>query len=206
MEFILFLKATLVGVSIAAPVGPIGLICIQRTLAQGARVGFLSGLGAAFADAIYGAIGALGLTAVMQWFTAMQAPLTMVGALFLAWLGLKLIRKPACVAPQSSGEGDVRQGLKAFMTVFVLTLASPVTILSFVAVFAAIGGELVSQQGSVLVMVLGVFIGSALWWLTLAGTVARVHHRLTAVMLQRISQGAGGFLLGFAFWQLKALL
>lgn len=205
MEFILFLKAALVGVSIAAPVGPIGLICIQRTLAQGARVGFLSGLGAACADAIYGAIGALGLTVVMQWFAAIQVPLTLVGTVFLAWLGLQLLRKPASVDPQVPSRSDERQALKAFLTVFALTLASPVTILSFVAVFAAIGGELVAEQGSVLVMVLGVFVGSALWWLTLAGTVARIRHRLTARMLQRISQGAGVFLVGFALWQLIKL-
>ncbi|HCN69354.1 MAG TPA: lysine transporter LysE, partial [Candidatus Accumulibacter sp.] len=95
VDGLLFLKAALIGLSIAAPVGPIGLLCIQRTLTHGARVGFVSGLGAAAADGVYGAVGAFGLAAVTQFFVTLALPLAICGAIFLAWMGVRLWRTPA---------------------------------------------------------------------------------------------------------------
>lgn len=238
IELFLFFKAALVGLSIAAPVGPIGLLCIQRTLVSGPGVGFISGLGAASADAIYGAIGAFGLTAVTQLFIEATTPLTLFGAAFLAWLGIKMISSQPITSMEdrvsdcsdkssehgddSSSAGDsgvsigssaqvkiLVSGVKAFASMFALTLSSPVTILSFVAVFAAISGsaELTGQSHSTaVVMVLGVFIGSACWWLMLTAGISRIRHKLDGQKLLWISRVAGGVLLSVAVYQLSSLV
>lgn len=196
---ILFLKAALIGLSIAAPVGPIGLLCIQRTLAHGARIGFLSGLGAASADAVFGAVGAFGLSAITQVFVSLATPLALCGALFLGWMGMKLLRAPP-VSRAASAPDTVAPG-RAFISVFALTLTNPMTILSFVAVFAAIGGQLNPEAGASVVMVLGVFAGSALWWLGLALAVAALRHRISARAMKFINKAAGTFLCLLAVWQ-----
>lgn len=204
MEPMLFFKSALIGLSIAAPVGPIGLLCIQRTLAHGAKIGFVSGLGAAAADGVYGALGAFGLKAITQWFVALAAPLALGGAIFLGWMGVQLLRaRPADRA--ATAPDAVRPG-RAFLSVFALTLTNPMTILSFVAVFAAIGGNLTPDAASAGGMVLGVFCGSALWWLLLAGIVAALRHQVGARAMRAINVVAGLFLLGFAGWQLGGVL
>ena len=216
IELFLFLKAALVGLSIAAPVGPISLLCIQRTLISGPRLGFISGLGAASADAVYGAIGAFGLTAVTQLFIEATTPLTLFGASFLAWLGFKMIlSQPAgdelgsIIASDGADSIKGGDGIKAFASMFALTLSSPVTILSFVAVFSAINGsaELTEQDhSSAFVMVLGVFIGSACWWLMLAAGVSCIRHKLGPQTLLWVSRIAGGVLLSVALYQLASLI
>lgn len=204
MDVMVFFKAALIGLSIAAPVGPIGLLCIQRTLAHGARIGIASGLGAASADACYGAVGAFGLSALIQAFVALAAPLTVVGALFIGWLGVQTWRtRPAGEAARADDE--IRPG-KAFASVFALTLTNPMTILSFMAVFAAIGGAAEPMFDEAMVMVVGVFVGSALWWMTLALGVAAVRHKLGPSLMRAINRLAGGFLIGFAGWQLMGLI
>ncbi|CAN7511597.1 LysE/ArgO family amino acid transporter [Variovorax paradoxus] len=206
MDFSLFLKALVIGLSIAAPVGPIGLLCIQRTLAHGRAIGFFSGLGAALADACYGAIGAFGVSAVISSMVAARVPLALGGAAFLAWMGVQLLRAPA--ATQARAAQDAATPLKAMLSVFMLTLANPMTILSFVAVFASIGTGHASSSGSgaAVTMVAGVFLGSAMWWLGLSTVVSMVRHRLGARVLQSINRLSGALLLGFAVFQLSALL
>ncbi|CAN7380701.1 LysE family transporter [Variovorax paradoxus] len=206
MDFSLFLKALVIGLSIAAPVGPIGLLCIQRTLAHGRAIGFFSGLGAALADACYGAIGAFGVSAVISSMVAARVPLALGGAAFLAWMGVQLLRAPA--ATQARAAQDAATPLKAMLSVFMLTLANPMTILSFVAVFASIGTGHASSSGSgaAVTMVAGVFLGSAIWWLGLSTVVSMVRHRLGARVLQSINRLSGALLLGFAVFQLSALL
>ena len=205
MDFSLFLKALVIGLSIAAPVGPIGLLCIQRTLAHGRAIGFFSGLGAALADACYGAIGAFGVSAVISSMVAARVPLALGGAAFLAWMGVQLLRAPA--ATQARAAQDAATPLKAMLSVFMLTLANPMTILSFVAVFASIStGHASSGSGAAVTMVAGVFLGSAIWWLGLSTVVSMVRHRLGARVLQSINRLSGALLLGFAVFQLSALL
>ncbi|QKS31438.1 LysE family transporter [Accumulibacter sp.] len=205
MDALLFLKAGLIGLSIAAPVGPIGLLCIQRTLAHGARIGFVSGLGAAVADGVYGAVGAFGLAAVTQFFVTLALPLAVGGAAFLGWMGVQLYRT---VPPaRSSGAADDVGAWRAFASVFALTLTNPMTILSFIAVFATIGGGDAATTGTAaVIMVLGVFCGSALWWLALASAIAAIRQRIGPRVLQAINRTAGTFLLGFAIWQLITVL
>lgn len=209
MDSTLFLKALVIGLSIAAPVGPIGLLCIQRTLAHGRTIGFLSGLGAALADACYGAIGALGVSAVIASMVAARVPLALAGAAFLAWMGVQLLRAP--VATQARQAADATTPLKATLSVFLLTLANPMTILSFVAVFATISTGHTGHAGGsggipAATMVLGVFLGSALWWLGLSTMVSSVRHKLSAKTMQSINRLSGAILLAFAVYQLSTLL
>lgn len=200
MDIALFLKAALIGLSIAAPVGPVGLLCIQRTIAHGPRIGFASGLGAATADATYGAIGAFGLATVTSYFVTLTPLLALFGALFLGWMGIKLLRA-APPASAASAVNGVAAG-KAFISVFILTLANPMTILSFIAVFAAIAGPSASTPGAAGLMVAGVFCGSAFWWLLLAFGVASVRHKIGPGVMALINRIGGCILLGFAAWQL----
>ena len=203
VDGLLFLKAALIGLSIAAPVGPIGLLCIQRTLTHGARVGFVSGLGAAAADGVYGAVGAFGLAAVTQFFVTLALPLAICGAIFLAWMGVRLWRTPA--PPPVVGADAGAGAWRAFASVFALTLTNPMTILSFIAVFATIGGDAAMTGTAAVIMVLGVFAGSALWWLMLASAIAAVRQRIGPRAMQAINRTAGVFLLGFATWQLTTV-
>jgi len=204
MDLALFLKSLVIGLSIAAPVGPIGLLCIQRTLAHGRTIGFLSGLGAALADACYGAIGALGVSAVIASMVAARVPLALGGAAFLAWMGIQLLRAP--VATQARSAQDATTPLKAMLSVFALTLANPMTILSFIAVFASVATGHVGGAGTATSMVLGVFLGSALWWLGLSTGVSMVRHKLSARAMQFINRLSGALLLCFAAYQLSTLL
>lgn len=204
MMTLLFIKSVLIGLSIAAPVGPIGLLCIQRTLGHGARIGFISGLGAAAADACYGALGAFSIGAITRIFVALATPLALLGALFLAWMGLKMLR--ATAPTQAASAGDHARAVPAFASVFLLTLSNPLTILSFVAIFATLsGGETLSGADGMM-MVLGIFCGSAIWWLALCFGVSSVRHRLGAGAMQWIDRSAGIFLLGFAAWQLGRVI
>lgn len=204
VDAFLFLKAALIGLSIAAPVGPIGLLCIQRTLAHGARVGFASGLGAALADGVYGAIGAFGLVAITRFFVTLATPLAICGAVFLGWMGVRLMR--AAPVGAATSLPDAAGSWRAFASVFVLTLANPMTIVSFIAVFATLGGDVAGTRSAAVVMVLGVLTGSALWWLALAFGVAAIRHRVGSRALQTINRTAGLFLLGFAAWQAVGIL
>ena len=200
VDFLLFGKASVIGLLIAAPVGPIGLLCVQRTLSDGPRIGIASGLGAATADAVYGAIGATGLTALIQLFTTLSEPLAILGALFLAWMGLRLLQTRAIGGPAAASGGT---GIfPAFSSTLVLTLANPMTILSFIAVFAALGRGQAPTPTAAMLMVSGVFSGSLLWWLILTGSVTLVRHKIGASTLSLIQKAAGALLLGFSGWQI----
>jgi threonine/homoserine/homoserine lactone efflux protein len=203
MDTPLFFKAMLIGFLIAAPVGPIGVLCMQRTLAHGARIGFVSGLGAALADGVYGALGAFGVAAVTRLFVSLATPLGLAGALFLALLGWRSLRQGGSAA---TGRDPARPGsARAFASVFALTLSNPMTILSFMAVFSALGAS-APEAAAPATMVLGVVAGSALWWLCLASTVALLRQRIGAPVMRHINQAAGWLLIGFALWQLGTTL
>jgi threonine/homoserine/homoserine lactone efflux protein len=204
MDSTLLLKSLVIGLSIAAPVGPIGLLCIQRTLAHGRAIGFASGLGAALADALYGAIGALGVSAVVSSMVAARVPLALGGAAFLAWMGVGLLRTPAVATARAAQ--DTATPVRAMLSVFLLTLANPMTILSFVAVFASIAAGHAASAGGAATMVLGVFLGSALWWPSLSTAVSSVRHRLGTRTMTVINRLSGAVLLAFAAWQLSTLL
>lgn len=201
-SLLLFAKAALIGLSIAAPVGPIGLLCIQRTLDHGPRIGLLTGLGAAVADALYGAIGAFGVTLVISLLTQARTVLALGGACFLLWLAWGAWRGQA-PGKAAQAAGGVR-GWHAFGGTFFLTLSNPATILSFIAVFSALAASVgASSPGW---MIAGVFAGSAAWWLMLVGLVSSLRDRLQARHLQGIRRASAVLLAAFAAWQLGSLL
>lgn len=197
----LMLKSALIGLSIAAPVGPIGLLCIQRTLDHGTRVGLATGLGAAVADALYGAIGAFGVTAVITLLTDARTPLALGGALFLLWLAWTAWHG-APAGQAAAVQGGVK-GWQAFGGTFLLTMSNPATILSFIAVFSSLATGLATASPAW--MIAGVFLGSAAWWFVLVGLVGRLRDRLQARHLRWIRRGSAVLLAAFAAYQLTSL-
>ena len=186
MDAALVVRGIVIGFSIAAPVGPIGVLCIRRTLADGSTTGLLTGFGAA-TDAVYGAIAAIGLTALTGALVGGQMWIRLIGGAFLLYLGLRtLLAKPAARAAETPGRAGL---LGAFASTFLLTLTNPMTILSFVAVFAALGlGTTHPEPLSAAGLVIGVFAGSALWWLTLSAAVAMFRSRFDARGLRWVNR------------------
>jgi threonine/homoserine/homoserine lactone efflux protein len=204
MDTLFLLKGLLLGFSIAAPVGPIGVLCIRRTLAEGRAVGFVSGLGAATADAAYGALAAFGLTFVTSWLVGGQGWLRLIGGAFLCYLGARtFLAKPAEQAASVKGSGL----LGAYATTLFLTLTNPTTILSFVAVFAGLG--LASGAGNYASagwLVGGVFLGSAAWWLVLSGGVSLLRARFDARAMVWVNRFSGMVIAGFGVVALFSLI
>ena len=203
MDLSFFARGLAIGFAIAAPVGAIGLLCIRRTLADGRLAGFVSGLGAATADAFYGAIAALGLTAVSSTLIAHQDVVRLVGGAFLCYLGVRT----ALAAPAVEARASAARGLvAAYGSTLALTLTNPTTILSFAAVFAGLGlGASGGDRQSAAQMVVGVFLGSALWWLILSGGVGLVRRAMTPQRLQWVNRISGGVLVAFGVLALLSL-
>ena len=198
------MKGILIGFSIAAPVGPIGVLCIRRTLAEGRATGFVSGLGAATADVVYGCIAGFGLTLVTRFLMDQQMWLRLFGGAFLCYLGVKtVLSRPADQSASAKGSGLAG----AYGSTFLLTLTNPMTILSFAAVFAGLG--LASAGGSYAsasILVLGVFAGSALWWLMLSGGVSLLRSRFDVPGLEWVNRISGVVIAGFGVVALLSLM
>jgi threonine/homoserine/homoserine lactone efflux protein len=192
----LFLEGIVIGFAIAAPVGPIGVLCIRRTLAEGRVSGLVSGLGAATADALYGAVAALGLTFVAEFLIGGESWLRLVGGAFLVVLGVStfLARPAGRAAPDAK-----RRGLPgAYASTFFLTLTNPTTILSFAAIFAGLGaGETNGDVLSAMLLVLGVFLGSAAWWFVLSGATSLFRTRLSVRGLRWVNRISGTVIAAF---------
>ena len=202
MDLSVFWKGALLGFSIAAPVGPIGILCIRRSLGQGFLAGFASGLGAATADALYGAVAGLGLTAVSSLLLAGRGWLRLVGGLLLLALGARtFFAAPAAAAGPAPPAGAPRGLLRQYASTFLLTVTNPATILSFTAAFGALGLVTRVAAGA---LVAGVFAGSAAWWLLLAGATSRLRGRLPPNALAWINRGSGLILGAFGALALAA--
>lgn len=203
MDLTFLFRGILIGFSIAAPVGPIGVLCIRRTLADGRAAGLVSGLGAATADALYGCVAGFGLTLISNFLVRQQWWLGLIGGLFLCYLGGKtLLSKPAEQAASAKGSGL----LGAYASTFFLTVTNPVTILAFAAIFAGLGlANTRGDYGAAVVLVLGVFLGSAAWWLLLSGGVSLLRERFTATGLQWVNRISGVIILGFGLFALTTL-
>jgi len=204
MNFQYLLKGLLIGFSIAAPVGPIGVLCIRRTLAEGRLSGLLSGLGAASADAIYGCIAAFGLTFISGFLVNQQTWIRLIGGAFLCYLGIRtLITKPS----QEPANIKKKNLVGTYISTFFLTLTNPMTILSFAAIFAGLG--LAAENGayaSAGILVLGVFCGSSAWWLLLSGIVGLLRNRFTLQAMQWVNRISGLIILGFGIYALVSLI
>lgn len=199
-----FLKGLAIGLAIAAPVGPIGMLCIRRTLADGPRYGLATGLGAATADALYGSVAGFGLAAVSTWLLGWEGVLRLGGGLLLLWLGLATLRaRPAERAADAGPAGGV---FAAYASTVVLTLANPATILSFTAVFGGLGlAETDGAAATASALVLGVFLGSALWWLGLSTGVGLLRRRVTPAAMVWINRASGAVLMLFGTLALLSL-
>lgn len=195
------LKGLVIGFSIAAPVGPIGLLCIRRSLTDGRAAGFVSGLGAATADALYGLIAALGVTAVMNALVEQRAWLQLGGGAFLLYLGVATLRaKPAGTAVRTSAAPNLRA---AYFSILALTLTNPMTILSFIGIFAGLGiGASAGGARPACDLVFGVFLGSAAWWLLLSTAAGWLGRRLQHGGLRALHLASGLTIAAFGLWQL----
>ncbi|MFC2095819.1 LysE family translocator [Candidatus Bipolaricaulota bacterium] len=204
MSVAFLLRGLVIGFSIAAPVGPIGVLCIRRTLANGRISGLVSGFGAATADAIYGCIAGFGLTFISTFLVSQQTWLRIIGGLFLCYLGLRtLLKKPA-----DQPTADNRTGLVgAFASTFFLTLTNPMTIISFAAIFAGLG--LAGAAGSYMsasVLVLGVFLGSAAWWLLLSTGFSLFRNKFNPQSMQWVNRISGAVITGFGLLALASAI
>lgn len=191
----LFLKGLLLGFSIAAPVRPIGVLCIRKTLQSGRLSGLVSGLGAAFADSIFAIIAAFGLTFISNIFLGGELWLRLIGGSFLLYLGAKtFFAKPS----ESSIRVSRKTLFKDFLSTFFLTLTNPMTILSFLAVFAGIGfGALQGSPLQALLLIAGVFSGSAAWWLLLSEGVSQFRKKMSGKVMVWVNRFAGCVIFGF---------
>lgn len=203
MDVKLLLKAMAVGLSIAAPVGPIGLLCIRLSFTQGAKYGLAAGLGAATADGLYSCIAAFGLTMVADFLVRYQALLQLVGGVVLCYLGYSTYFAQVADAQAS----DKTTGLwRAYWSVFLLTITNPLTIFMFMAIFAGLGVMPgIDSYIAASVFVLGVFSGSAAWWLFLSGAVSHYRKAVNPIFLSWINKGAGLALGGFGIAALARL-
>jgi len=199
----IFLKGLVVGFLVATPVGPVGLLCIQRTLGEGRLHGLVSGLGAATADAIFGLIAALGLTFVSNFLVEGQSWLRLFGGLFLCYLGIKTFLSKSA----SDSSVSVTSHLGNYGSTLLLALTSPVTILVFAAIFAGLGA--VSSGAyyfTVGLSVAGVFMGSALWWIMLWGAAGLFHWKISSGKLTRLNKIFGTIITVFGLFILLFLI
>jgi threonine/homoserine/homoserine lactone efflux protein len=196
-----FVRGLVLGFSIAAPVGPIGVLCIRRSIADGQKIGLATGLGAASADAIYGCVAAFGLTAISNFLIGQKFWLGFLGGLFLCYLGVRTFLSRVFEAPAPARSSGL---FSAFLSTFFLTVTNPMTILAFVAIFAALGlGEL-PDYFNASALVGGVFAGSALWWLLLSSGAAVFGRRLGAGWMRFLNRFSGTVIFAFGVYSLYA--
>jgi threonine/homoserine/homoserine lactone efflux protein len=203
MEVNILLSGLAIGFSIAAPVGPIGVLCIRRTLAEGRTAGLLTGMGAATADGLFGSVAAFGLSVISNFLIGQQFWFRLLGGAFLCYLGVRtFLSTPATQAALAGGRGL----LSAYISTLFLTLTNPVTILFFAAVFvtvAASGATL--NAGTAILLVVGVFMGSAAWWLFLSVTVSVARSWFTPRLMRWVNRLSGLVIVGFGIVALLSL-
>lgn len=194
------------GFCIAAPVGPVGLLCIRRSMTDGRLCGFVSGLGAATADTVYGLIAALGLTAITSQLIAHRTPIQFFGGAFLVYLGVRILRQPP-VTVAASGPEHAPNLSAAYGSTLALTLTNPATILAFLGIFAGLGvGTGAHGALPACLLVAGVFLGSALWWLILSHSAHWLAGKASAGHLRFVQRASGALIIAFGLWELGTLL
>jgi threonine/homoserine/homoserine lactone efflux protein len=204
-----FLRGLGLGVMVAAPVGPVGLLCIRRTIQKGLLVGFASGFGAAFADAFFSALAAFGVTAITDILQTYNDPIHVIGGAFLVFVAWHTWHDKPRAADTKEVEKKYLQrvhlklggALKAMATSFIITLTNPATVFGVMAVVATFGG--LKHRLEAGVMIAGIFAGSSLWWLMLSGGVALLRNRFTeqrVMVLNRVTAAALGLIAFWAFW------
>jgi threonine/homoserine/homoserine lactone efflux protein len=188
MDLDLPLRGLAAGLIIAAPVGPVNVLCMRRTLEKGWKSGVLSGAGAAFADTLYGAVAGFGISLVIQFLIREEFWIRLIGGIFLMGIGVVYYRKPPRTldeeAIQSSGHSD-------FLSTLLLTATNPTTVLSFLAVLAMLGLGRFRTLGQTSLLVAGIFCGSMTWWIILASAVNLLRARVTSRGMRWMNRVAG---------------
>ena len=188
MQSFLFLRGLAIGFALAAPLGPVGVLCVRRALADGRHAAFIAGLGAAVADTFFGAVAGLGLTVISSFLMSHQASIRLFGGGFLIVLGIRGVRSRACLEAESRcGPGLI----KDFVSTFLITLSNPATIMAALGVFAALGAIGLNNPAAAGTLVLGVFTGSSLWWLLLSAAAGAVRSRFSPQWLRLLNRGSG---------------
>ncbi|HET8841127.1 MAG TPA: LysE family transporter [Ktedonobacteraceae bacterium] len=204
MDGSFLVRGLFLGFSIAAVVGPIGILCIHRTLQKGFLYGFITGMGAATADGIYGCIAAFGLTVISTFLVAEQNWIRLIGGVFLLFLGVKAIWTPPA---ENVAKARGNNFFGAYASTLLLTLTNPLTILSFAAIFAGLGvGVASGNSGTAALVVAGVFCGSGCWWLLLSGGVGLLREKITSRWLIWINRCAGMVVVIFGIIALIGLI
>lgn len=192
MALDLLIKGVILGVTVAAPLGPVGMLCINRTLERGFVVGMAGGVGTAVADAIFAGFAALGLAIFAALLEMIDIPLRLFGGALVIWLGWRSL------TPRAVAAGDVSSRRNLFgiaAATFALTITNPMTILFLAAVFASLGLGADSTVSGAAMVVIGVFIGSMLWWFLLNGSITLFRHKLSPRFLYWVSYVSGGILI-----------
>lgn len=203
--FMLFFQGLIIGFAISAPIGPIGLLCIQRTLQDGFKEGLVTGMGAVTADNIYGLMAVFSLTAISSFLISFQFWLRIIGGLFLIYFGLKL-----CISKSPTRKAKVnrvRSLWQAYITTAIMTFTNPITFFSFVAIFTALGlgGKTMDYLNSTF-LVLGILVGSISWWLSLtSGVTFFFKGELSQRSLKLVNRISGGVMLAFSVYALKVI-
>ena len=196
MYIYFFLKGLIIGFSIATPVGPIGVLCIRRTLANGRMSGLMSGLGAATADGFYGAVAAFGLTLISNVLVDQQLWFRIIGGSFLLYLGIRTFLSKPSEKSASDKKGNL---FGDYISTFFLTIMNPITILSFAAVFAGLGlSDSSGNYISAILMVSGVILGSIGWWLILSTGVSLLRGKFNPASLKIVNWVSGAIMVVFA--------
>ena len=204
MNMSFWVRGVIIGFAIAAPVGPIGVLCIQRTLLFGRIIGFVTGLGAATADATYGALAAFGLSALSIALVGHSRWIHLLGGVFLCALGVKTLLSLPPTHPTQTVTPATKPGLlPTYLSTLALTLTNPLTILSFTAIYGGMGIADAHVNGvSAAILVTGVFCGSVVWWFLLSSAVSVVRAKLNKSALRWINWLSGACLLSFGMFAL----
>jgi threonine/homoserine/homoserine lactone efflux protein len=197
MEISLLFKGIILGLCVAVPVGPIGILCINRTIKKGYFSGVISGLGATTADFVYGIIAALGVNIVITFLSAYKNWFHFIGFIFLIIVGIGILTKkpkdPELILPESKGF------FKDYLTSFLLTLTNPLTVFFFIAVFSSFDAINVSVLNAI-PLLLGVLIGSGGWWFILCGFTSKFKKKMSFKFLKKIDIISGILILGFSLY------
>jgi threonine/homoserine/homoserine lactone efflux protein len=188
---IALIEGIAIGIVIALPAGPVGVLCVRRTLVGGPTYGFISGLGAATADTLFGAVAGFGVTIVRDFMLRYQDWFGAAGGAFLLYIGLRALIYAEDSEPEPL---DGEAYLTAYVSTFVLTITNPITILAFAGIFAKLGVSVRPGFLDVGVVVGGVFLGSLLWWLALSFGIASLRRVVGTIRLAWINRVSGGIL------------
>jgi len=185
----IFLKGVGVGLAVAVPFGPISVLCLRQTIMKGRLAGLAGGLGVALADGFYALLAALGFLLLAEYLGALDFWLRLFAGLFILWIAVTIAKSRP---PEKSPPVKNRTLAANFIATFLLTLANPTTILTFVALFSGTGlAAGTGEKGAGLILTLGAFSGSLAWWIFLTEVAARLRHRVARKQLVWINRIAG---------------